>query len=230
MKSGQLVPKKSLVAIFPLAPMSARLRTVRDLIPCEACSLTPCPFRRAPYRDAAYLQESVSDSPEPISSTPVPPRAAPVRYDVNTKALARWARERLRIEPSGDGTLTAHFRYDGSTCSNMGQPLAFDYTVVLGPLAQGHRVLSTDCVAAPGTIGHQKMCGWQADAFGLGGAISSPPPFAGQLLEEALSWKPSTQPSGCLCSEASRNHKWRLVLQTLHYKLHERVKTAPVSG
>ena len=49
------------------------------------------------------------------------------KYQVNAKALRRWAAERLSLEQRGDGTIEALFRYDGTTCNNMGQPLAFEY-------------------------------------------------------------------------------------------------------
>ena len=44
-------------------------------------------------------------------------------YTVNAKALRRWAAERLKLTPADDGTVDALFRYDGTTCTNMGRPL-----------------------------------------------------------------------------------------------------------
>ena len=44
-------------------------------------------------------------------------------------------------------------------------------------------------------------------------------PLLGRPLDEALDWGPRSSPSACLCTQASRNHKWRIVLQTIHYGL-----------
>jgi hypothetical protein len=45
--SGQLLPKKSHVALFGLAPKSEHLRCRTEMIPCESCGHPACAFRRA---------------------------------------------------------------------------------------------------------------------------------------------------------------------------------------
>ena len=49
--------------------------------------------------------------------------------------------------------------------------------------------------------------------------ISQPPALPGNRLDKVLEWEPPASPAGCLCSQSSRDHKWRIVLQTLHYSL-----------
>ena len=58
-------------------------------------------------------------------------------YSTNRKALKRWAEERLSINRNQDGSLDCLFRYEGTTCTNMGRPLAFNYHVRLGARAKG---------------------------------------------------------------------------------------------
>jgi hypothetical protein len=60
--SGQLVPRKSHVGLFGLAPKSECLRRITDIIPCEDCCHVPCTFRRAPYRPHAHIALRASAS------------------------------------------------------------------------------------------------------------------------------------------------------------------------
>ena len=196
--SGALRPKKSLIAVFGLTRQRDRVARLTDLQPCENCSLTPCAYRRAPFR---------GDSP--------------VRYSVNPKALRRWAAERLRLEPRPEGHVLATFRYDGTTCSNMGRPLAFDYKVLLGPEEHGYPICEQSCMPAPGDTGHMQMCQYLADPETLMSAIAREKPLRGRRLEEVLSWNRPAAPSGCYCDAAARDHKWGLVLETIHFKLNE---------
>ena len=60
-------------------------------------------------------------------------RAVPLdrhgKYSVNAKALERWSDERLSVERRADGTLEAIFRYEGTTCSNLGRALRFPHAL-----------------------------------------------------------------------------------------------------
>jgi hypothetical protein len=47
--SGALVPKKSQLAVFGLAPRTARVARLASLAPCQGCSFASCQFRRTPY-------------------------------------------------------------------------------------------------------------------------------------------------------------------------------------
>ena len=84
-------------------------------------------------------------------------RAQPLRsnaaYRTSRKALQRWARERLIMVPREDGGVDAQFRYDGTTCTNMGRELAFRYDVTLGPRSEGFPIRAQRCDARTGRRG-----------------------------------------------------------------------------
>ena len=124
------------------------------------------------------------------------------------------------LETREDGSLHARFRYDGTTCTNMGRPLAFHYDVDLGTRQDGYPIRGQSCTAVPGDTGHASMCQYIADAPGLMAAIAREKPLAGRPLAEVLGWHRPEAAAGCFCEAASRDHKWGLVLETIHYALH----------
>jgi hypothetical protein len=140
-------------------------------------------------------------------------------YTVNRRALQRWSDERLSIQMNQDGSLDAVFRYDGTTCTNMGRPLAFQYQVKLGRRAEGYPVLEQRCVPVPGDTGHTFMCQYVEDSTRLMFAIEHERPLSGQPLDAVLAWHRKPSAAGCYCESASRDHKWGLVLETIHYAL-----------
>lgn len=217
--SGMLRPKKTQLAVFGLTHYTERLRSLRDLVPCENCAFGPCQYRRAPYRHAvqpAAAQSLVTQSPS------IAVLARDAQYTVNRKALERWAMERLVIRPLPDGSLDIDFRYDGTTCSNMGRPLSFLYNVKLGPRAQGYPIREQHCAPAPGDTGHEAMCKYRDDPDFLLSSIAAEKPLNGQPLNAALTWCREPNPAGCYCDPVSRAHKWGLVLETIHYALVQR--------
>ena len=222
-ESGMLRPKKSLLAVFGLTRHVDRVRHLRELVPCEQCSFMPCQFRRAPYARAAAGPAAVGVSAQSISSSPQP-RAPSLRYRTNQSALRRWSADRLVLEAASDGSVTAHFRYDGTTCSNMGRPLCFIYEVKLGPETDGYRILSQRCTPAPGDHGHPYMCEYIRDS-GLIGRIAEEQPLCGRPLEEVLAWDRPTMGPACFCEADGRLHKWGLVLETIHFALTRREET-----
>ncbi len=210
--SGMLRPKKTLLAVFGLTRHTDRLRRLTELVPCENCSFASCQYRRAPYRRA------------PRSIEPAVPNRAAILdaeadYSVNVKALKRWAEERLSLQASEDGTIDALFRYDGTTCNNMGRPLTFHYTVKLGPRAEGYPILEQHCAPAGGDAGHTQMCQYLENPERLMSAIKREQPLNGQTLNAVLAWRREPSAAGCYCEPASREHKWGLVLETIHYAL-----------
>ncbi len=210
--SGMLRPKKTLLAAFGLTRHTDRLQKLTSLVPCTRCSFGPCQYRRAPYRQAPR------PAGEPIEQgVQVLDRNA--RYSVNEKALQSWANERLSLRTSTDGALEAVFRYDGTTCTNMGRPLTFLYRVELGPRAEGYPIRGQQCFPAPGDDGYTAMCSYLEDAGALMGAIEQEKPLQGQRLDAVFAWRRSPSPAGCYCEVSSRNHKWGLVLETIHYAL-----------
>jgi hypothetical protein len=210
--SGMLVPRKTLLAVFGLTRQTETLRRLTELVPCENCSFGPCQYRRAPYRRA----------PRPFGEQ-VAARVAVLdqdaEYSVNRKALKRWANERLSMCRCEDGSLDAVFRYEGTTCTNMGRPLAFDYNVKLGPRAEGYPIREQRCVPAAGDTGHAYMCQYIENPERLIKAVDSEKPLGGDRLNAVLAWRREPSAAGCFCEAASRNHKWGLVLETIHYAL-----------
>jgi hypothetical protein len=197
--SGALRPKKSQLAVFGVTRHIDRVQRLTDLVPCENCAYANCQFRRAPYRRAT----------------------ASVNYSVNTKALARWAAERLSLQSLPDGSVEARFRYDGTTCTNLGRPLAFQYDVVLGPRQDGYQIREQHCAPVPGDTGYTAMCQYQTNAARLMAEIERETPLLGKPLESVFAWRRDSSPAGCYCDAASRQHKWGLVLETIHYALHQ---------
>ncbi|HXB73946.1 MAG TPA: hypothetical protein VNY05_37250 [Candidatus Acidoferrales bacterium] len=198
LESGALRPKKSLLAVFGLTRNVERVRRLTPLNPCAHCAFTPCQYRRAPYRQATLAG-----------------------YSVNLKALKRWSLERLALQRRDDGSIEARFRYDGTTCTNMGHPLAFDYVVKLGPRQAGYPILEQQCSPVLGDKGHTMMCGYLDHAAELMAAIQRERPLAGQRLDGVLSWPREACAAGCYCDPAARQHKWGLVLETIHYALEQ---------
>jgi len=141
-----------------------------------------------------------------------------VEYRTNRKALKRWAAERLQLQQREDGGIEARFRYDGTTCSNLGHPLRFDYTVQLGPPEQGYPIREQHCVPTGG--GYQRMCRYIEKPGEVMRAIAEEKPMSGQPLRDALDWQRPSSPAGCYCHPESRDHKWGLVFETIWYKLH----------
>jgi len=123
------------------------------------------------------------------------------------------------MRPCEDGSLEIDFRYDGTTCTNMGRPLAFTFTVKLGPRAEGYPIREQRCVPAAGDEGHTSMCKYIEDADTLMSAIGNEQPLHSQRLNAVLTWRREANAAGCFCEPASRNHKWGLVLETIHYAL-----------
>ena len=101
----------------------------------------------------------------------------------------------------------------------MGRPLAFQYAVKLGPRDAGYPILEQRCAPLDGDTGHEYMCKYMEDPAHLMGAIESEKPMHGQRLDAVLSWQRNPSPAGCYCEAPSREHKWGLVFETLHYAL-----------
>ncbi len=219
--SGMLRPRKALLAVFGLTRRTDRLLRLKELIPCESCSFGPCQYRRAPYRRNPQVPSELFQ----LSTAMLDPCA---EYSVNRKALERWAKERLTLQTAQDGSLDAVFRYDGTTCTNMGMPLTFLYTVKLGPRAQGYPIREQQCVPAAGDTGHIHMCQYVENPLRLMGAIEHEKPLNGEHLRAVLTWQREPGAGGCLCTQASRDHKWGLVLETIHYALAQRESTQDV--
>jgi hypothetical protein len=210
LESGALRPKKSQLAVFGVTRHTEHVRRLTELSPCENCSYMPCQFRRARYAGEAGVT--------PIGTVRLFAVDGAAGYATNRKALRRWAAERLTISRRDDGTSEARFRYQGTTCTNMGRPLEFDYHVSLGRREDGYPILEARCGPAPGDTGHTFMCQYDAEGKLLA-AVDAEKPLLGRPLDEVLEWRRPASAAGCYCEPASRQHKWGLVLETIHYAL-----------
>jgi hypothetical protein len=213
--TGMLRPKKTQLAAFGLTRYTDRLQKLTTLVPCERCSFGPCQYRRAAYRRAP---RNAGERVE--TRAPVIDRNA--QYQTNRKALERWTQERLTMRMEPDGSVDAVFRYDGTTCTNMGRPLTFLYCVKLGPRAEEYPIREQECVPAAGDDGYTYMCRFIDGADALMAAIEREKPLKGKRLNAVIGWKRTPAGSGCYCEASSRDHKWGIVLETIHYALVQR--------
>ena len=219
--SGMLQPKKSLLAVFGLTTQVEKVRRITSLVPCANCSLVGCRYRRAPYKHPMRQVEAVHPGPEAAETSPAgaPPLTRDARYSVSADVLGRWAKHRLKVRELPDRSVEATFRYDGTTCSNLGRPLAFDYEIRLAPREEGYRITDLHCRPVPGDDGYTYMCAYLEDPDLLMRAIASEQPLLGHPLDAVLQWARGRGVAGCYCAAPSREHKWGLALETLHYAL-----------
>ena len=232
MDTGMLRPKKSLLALFGLTRHLDKVRAFAKLVPCESCSLPGCQYRRAAYQHSLPQIEDVrrlqsqsgmfSDAPARIVSPSGLRHDA--QYSINLKALHKWSRERLQLRTLHDGSIEARFRYEGTTCSNMGRPLAYDYHILIGPGRDGHKIIEAACLPAPGDTGHALQCECLKDAASFMRSIDSERPLRGRPLNDVLAWQRPFSPSGCYCDADRRAHKWGLVFEVIHFALVQREK------
>lgn len=223
MDTGMLRPKKSLLAVFGITRNLDKVLGQRNMVPCENCSLPKCQYRRKPYRhflpqveDVRRLQSGRAENGEAAGLSGLDHNA---KYTVNARALQKWSTERLRLKFLNDGGIEASFHYDGTTCSNMGAPLEFDYQLKLGPAEEGYPILEAACAPAPGDLGHAKQCEYIVDADNLMRDIAAEKPLLGRPLNDVLSWERPYNPSGCFCDITRRAHKWGLVYEVAHFAL-----------
>ncbi len=131
LESGMLRPKKSLLAVFGVTTHVDRVRRLTDLVPCENCSFPACQYRRAPYRRAPQAVNPELDAMGG-ERTVAADDDARRRRSIATRPTASTPRRSGAGATSGcplqrraDGSVDAIFRYEGTTCTNMGRPLQF---------------------------------------------------------------------------------------------------------
>ena len=148
------------------------------------------------------------------------------KYPVKETALKKWAADNLSIEKKGD-KLICRFELQGSTCNSGGTPftlvLETDLVPVKGRLEIGEgriEIPDADSEAA------REMCSFDGTRGGPGTdrgggqpRYEIPHTLAGKTLEKAIASLGETNPAGCVCSEAHRNHKWLWFLSAVHYAL-----------
>ena len=223
--TGMLQPKKSLLAVFGITAQVDNVRKLTELIPCESCAMRSCQYRRVAYKFSRSPVENVrrlqprEDEDENGNAANISMLDHHAKYSINPRALRKWSQERLQWRRQEDCTIDAHFRYDGTTCSSMGRRLEFDYHVKLSSAMEGYRITELRCSPAPEDSGHVYMCAYLDGAEALQRAIQEEKPLLGKPLNEVLSWGRAYSPAGCYCDKTSREHKWGLVFEVLHYAL-----------
>ncbi len=224
METGMLRPTKSLLAVVGLTRDREIARRFARLIPCENCSLPRCQYRRASYQHTPPQIEDVRLLHNFSDDNAIAPAKhfalnRNAKYTVNPRALQKWSQERLRLEILPDGLIEAHFLYEGTTCTNLGRGLEFEYRVKLGAAHDDYKILEANCAPAPGDTGHTQQCAYLADASALMASIAAEKPLLGQPLNSVLAWERGRNPSGCFCDLERRQHKWGLVFEVIHFAL-----------
>lgn len=230
LESGMLRPKKSLLALFGVTRESGPVRLRPGLVPCDRCACSPCPYRRAPYRHLPLQLEDVrrlqaNHRKDSLPEVAIPPLDLSGKYSLNPRVLRKWAEDRLHMTFQPDGSVRAIFRYDGTTCSNLGHALSFDYAITLAPPSDYYRVLQAVCVPAAGDLGHKSMCAYQTDGEAFARSLADEQPLLGRPLREVFTWQRHFSPSGCYCDADGRAHKWGQVFEVIHFALAQRTKS-----
>ena len=140
------------------------------------------------------------------------------QYSFNENVLQKWTRERLNIEERGR-LLYAAFRYEGTTCMNTGHQLVFDFHITLERENDSFRIKTAQCLPAAGAQGFELMCDFIERGDEFIHSISEESPLKGKYLKDIFAWKRDYNPSACFCSSSSREYKWGLVYEVLHYAL-----------
>ncbi|MDP7049477.1 MAG: hypothetical protein QF721_08500 [Verrucomicrobiota bacterium] len=207
LESGMLSPEHSQLALFGLGPSAVVETKSPDMVACARCSMDPCSYRRVP--DAGDAQAL----PPPASSG-----AVANGYAYPDKALRRWSRELLTVDSRDEQSVRATFRPECKTCSNLGVPFGIDYSIELGSYRDGFPIRKLSC--RPSDSDYQSMCSNLKDPEEFPCEMVRVPAFVDQPLVQVLEWDPAVEPAGCLCRPPARDHKWKIALQTVHYKLH----------
>ncbi|MGB8317743.1 MAG: hypothetical protein WCE54_06445, partial [Ignavibacteriaceae bacterium] len=118
-----------------------------------------------------------------------------------------------------DNSVEAKFRYEGTTCSNMGRQIEFDYIINLSSPEDFYKIISMGCCPAQDNDGYKFMCEYINDSESILHSIEIEKPLIGKSINEILNWQYKFSPEGCYCKPESREHKWGLVLEVLHYAL-----------
>lgn len=224
--SGMLNPKKSLLAVLGVTNNLEKVTSTPSFVPCENCSLEGCQYRRVPYTRAIKPMENLAgiksnmirilNQSENKKSLELDRSK---NYFLNEKVLKKWSYERLSMFELNDGGVEAIFRYDGTTCKNLGRSLRFDYKVTLGNRESFFKIKNAFCVPSEDDTGHKYMCEYVKRPNQLMSEVKNELPLIGQSINEVLTWDRDYDPEACYCSMTSRLHKWGLVLEVIHYSL-----------
>lgn len=131
--------------------------------------------------------------------------------------MSRWSSEHLQLEDLGDQRLRAVFEYRGSSCSNEAFDMVFEVT--LEAIDGRQRIVSSRLHLPHEAEALDTMCEFGRTGDVFQSEIDDCRPLEGAWLEDVLEWAAEVEPAGCLCEPTYRNHKWRIVLQTILYRM-----------
>lgn len=214
--SGMLRPEKSMLGVFGLTQRRDLGIASSHRVPCSSCDWSPCEYRRSPYVNNGHSISEIAPPTTTLDNTSHIARA--VEYDYPRKALMRWTSQHLRLQRDKAG-IEAVFLFHGTTCSNMGIPIKLRYEVKLDRKTDGYWIRSASLCPEENDGGFKAMCAYLENPKNLMMHLGSEHPLRGHTLEAAVQCKDSVTPSGCVCKESDRNHKWKIVFQTIHYAL-----------
>jgi len=219
MHTGMLNPKKSLLSIYGLTCHLDKVQRTTNLIPCENCSMANCQYRRSSYKKSSLQIENVERLRSNVQDESDTTLILNAKYSFSHKALEKWSKERLRLQFNDDHSIDAIFRYEGTTCSNMGHALEFDYHIKIESVETNYKIIEATCHPASEDVGYTFMCRYIENLISIMKDIADEAPLLGKSLNEVLLWEREYNPSACYCRPASREHKWGLVFEVLHYAL-----------
>jgi len=73
------------------------------------------------------------------------------------------------------------------------------------------------------------MCRFIESPTRLMSSIEREKPLLGEPLNHVLTWDAKNSAAGCYCELGDRLHKWRLVLETIHFALVEQERKRDLS-
>ena len=87
---------------------------------------------------------------------------------------------------------------------------------------KGIKLPRLDCNPSNSDDGYKYMCEYIKNPEELMNHIGNEKPLFGKSLNDILNWERQFSPDGCFCNPESRNHKWGLAFEVLHFTLANR--------
>ena len=209
---------------WSLADMAALVRALGDRGPIEVLESGGLLPQKSTVVVLGLTRKREASGTRPNRQLDSRPSAAPsaLKYAYPEKALEKWGAQRLTMTDTGDGRLAARFRFEGKTCASLNRPFTLDYEVELDGVEPSHaRIISCRVKRVSGDSGLRWTCAFREGPEAFISSMEEPPALVGETLGVALAWEPDESPAACLCTAANRNHKWKIVLQTLHHALNQ---------
>ena len=140
------------------------------------------------------------------------------RYSVSLKALQRWSQERLTLDQRDDGTRRRGVPLRRHDVHQHGPAAAVSLSCEAGA-ARGRLSDSRAVVRARrrATRATRSMCRYISDREQLMASIAASGRCSASRSTTWCGGRGPPSPAGCYCEAESRQHKWGLVLETIHY-------------